>query len=204
MADEPDRTLVRGPLREAAVDGPCPYCGLPALVMRSLPLEIPYFGDALQTTVSCGSCSYRRADLLLTERGEPVRHALRVERSDDLNARVVRSTSGTIRVPELGVVIEPGPRAEAFVTNAEGVLRRLRDILEFARRNADSDAARRHAERAIADVDQMIAGSRAFTLIVEDPTGNSAIIHDRATKKKLSAGEARRLKRGTPDFSLSR
>jgi len=201
--DTPDSTFVRGPLREVAVEGTCPLCGGTSLVMRSLPLDLPYFGEALQTTVVCQSCSFRHPDLLLTREAEPARYELSVAGPHDLSARVVRSASGTIRVPELRATIEPGPRAEAFVSNAEGVLRRLRDIADFGVRASETPAARRTAERIVATIDAMIAGGRPFTLIIEDPTGNSAILHDRARKRTLTVTEARRLKRGSPEFRVA-
>ena len=202
MADAPYSTFVRGPMREIAVDGTCPLCGGTSLVMRSLPLDIPYFGEALQTTLVCQSCSFRHPDLLLTREAEPVRYEFRIAGAEDLAARVVRSASGTIRVPELRAVIEPGPRAEAFVSNAEGVLHRLRDIADFGVRASETPASRRTAERTVATIDAMIAGDRPFTLIIEDPTGNSAILHDRARKRTLTVTEARRLKRGSPEFRV--
>ena len=190
-------------MREVAIEGACPLCGLPSLVLRSLPLEIPYFGDALQTTVLCESCSFRHADLILPTERAPVRYELRLESEADLDARVVRSSSGTIRVPELGVAVEPGLRAEAFVSNAEGVLRRVRDIAGFGFRAAETPAARRKAQAAIAKIEAMIDGHRPFTLIVEDPTGNSAILHDRAIKTILTERQARRLKRAMPEFRVA-
>ena len=203
MAETPDSTFVRGPIREVAVEGACPYCGQPSLVMRSLPIELPYFGDALQTTVLCGSCSFRYADLVLSREGEPVRYEMKVGGAEDLSARVARSSAATVRVPELGAAIEPGLRGEAFVSNAEGVLRRIRSALEIALRGAETPAATRKAERRLAALDAMIDGRRPFTLIVEDPTGNSAILHERATKRVLTQAEARRLKRGVPEFRIA-
>lgn len=204
MSQGPEGGLVRGSIREVALEGTCPDCGRPALVMRSLALDLPYFGEALQTTVMCERCPFRHADLLLTREGKPIRYELEVRSPEDLAARVVRSSSGTIRVRELGVVVEPGPKADAFVSNAEGVLHRIRDIVSFASRNAETPAARRKGERTLADLEEMVQGRRAFTLVLEDPTGNSAILHPNATKRMLSAKEAARLKSATPSFRISR
>jgi len=86
----------------------------------------------------------------------------------------------------------------------ERLLHGLRDIAGFGVRAAEGAASRRTAERTVATIDAMIAGERPFTLIVEDPTGNSAILHDRARKDALGETEARRLKRGTPEFRVVR
>lgn len=204
MSNPPDGSLTKGPIEEVPVEGACPHCGATDLVMRSLPLNIPYFGDALQTTVLCPSCSFRHADLLLMAQGPPVRYEVRIDSPADLAARIVRSSACTVRVPELHAKIEPGLRAEAFVTNAEGVLHRIRDITAFVVRNASGPAAKRSAERTIAALDAMIAGHRPFTLILEDPSGNSAIVHEHAKKTLLADREARRLERGVPEFRIVR
>ena len=201
MTDAPDNTFVRGPMQEVAVEGPCPYCGEASLVTRSLPLDIPYFGEALQTTILCGACSFRHSDLILTKEAEPVQYELQLA-DGDLTARVVRSSSGTISIPELGVTIEPGPRAEAFVSTAGGVLQRVRDIVGFAVRTAESGAMRKKAERRLEAVEGAIAGTRTATLVLADPTGNSAILHARATKRRLTKKEMRRLKRAPLEFRV--
>lgn len=204
VSGDDEGSLVRGPVREMLIEGPCPNCKRPGLVMRSLALDLPYFGEALQTTVLCPECAFRHTDLLLTREGAPVRYELEVRSAEDLVARVVRSASGTIRIPELGVRIEPGPMADAFVSNAEGVLHRVRDIVGFATRSADTDAGRRKGARTLAQIDEMIEGRRPFTLILEDPSGNSALLHPTAAKRELTAREAARLKTGRPTFRVSR
>lgn len=204
MGDPSDRQAHGSTIEEVPIEGPCPYCGAEGLVMRSLPLNIPYFGDALQTTVLCTSCTFRHPDLLLMNQGPPIRFELHVESPSELTARVARSSACTVRVPEIQATIEPGLRAEAFVTNAEGVLRRIRDVTAFLVRNADGSAAKRTAERTMRTLDEMIAGRQRFTIVLEDPTGNSAIVHDRATKTILTDREARELKRAVPEFRVAR
>ena len=77
---------------------------------------------------------------------KPVHYEMKVRTQDDIDARVVRSTSGTIRIPELGVDIEPGPASESFISNIEGVLDRVSDILEMVVRwnEEDKTSARRN------------------------------------------------------------
>jgi len=185
--------------QEVRIEPACPSCG-GALTLTAVDFDLPYFGPALLTTVRCGDCSFRHADTLLTREGEPARYTLRVEGKDDFAARVVRSQSGTIRLRELGAVLEPGAKSESFLTNAEGVLWRFRDIAEGATALAGS---KRGAVRVLARLDRMIAGSEPFTLVVEDPTGNSVILSPKAVRRCLSAREATRLKRGAFVVDLS-
>src|SRR3989442_1097514 len=168
--------------------------------MRPMALVIPYFGDALQTTVLCEGCGFRHADVLLTKEGPPTRHRLFVRGSSDLTARVVRSSSCTVRVPELGAEMEPGMRSEAFISTAEGVLHRFRDILGFLSRNGDTEDRRRAALKSLGTLEKMLNGKEPFTLVLEDPLGNSAILHDQAEVATLSKREAARLK--TDRFTL--
>ena len=193
---------VPSPVREVTLDAACPVCGAAGLQMRSMSLDIPYFGEALQTTVLCRECRFRHADVLLTQQGPPTRHTLRVRDAKDLSARVVRSSSGTVRVPELGAVMEPGPRSDAFISNAEGVLHRFRDILGFLARNGNTKPRREAARAALDRLAGMIDGKEPFTLIIEDPYGNSGILHEGARVDPLTDKEIRGLKTGVFTLEL--
>src|SRR2546427_11120509 len=110
------------PVNDVALDAACPACGAAGLRMRSMALDIPYFGDALQTTVLCEACGFRHGDVLLTNQGPPTRHALRVASPGDLRARVVRSSSCPVRDPEPGASLEPGPPSDACISHLERLL----------------------------------------------------------------------------------
>ncbi len=190
----PAPDVARGPVRETAVDAPCPVCSHHPLSLRSLDLDLPYFGEAIQTTLLCGACGYRHADLLLTRHREPVRLTLRVRGPDHLSARVARSSSGTVRIPELEAAMEPGPRADAFVSNVEGILRKFLDRVEGQEVVAGTAAERKALASVRARIERMIAGRDPFTFVVEDPTGNSDVIHADVVREVLSPEEAARLK----------
>lgn len=163
-------------------------------MLRSTNLDLAYFGEAIQTTLLCPACGYHHGDLLLTRHGEPVRITLRVVRPSQLSARVARSSSATIRIPELGAAMEPGPRAEAFVSNVEGVLRRFLDVVQGQEAVADSRPARTTLAAVHRRIDGMIAGEEPFTFVMEDPSGNSEVQDENAVREFLSAEEAANLK----------
>ena len=148
----------------------------------------------MQTTLQCAACGYRHNDLLLTRHREPVRITLRVARPDQRSARVARSSSGTIRIPELEAVMEPGPRAEAFISNVEGVLRRFLDVVQGQQAVARPPDERARLAAVRARLEAMIEGREPFTFVLEDPTGNSDVVHADAVRKTLSPKEAARLK----------
>ncbi len=190
----PSPDVARGPVRETPIDTPCPVCGHAPLVLRSLELELPYFGGALQTTLLCPACGYRHGDMLLTRHSEPMRLTLQVLRPEHRSARVARSSSGTIRIPELGASMEPGPRADAFVSNVEGVLRKFLDVVRGQEAVAGSESERRRLGAVHARIDAMLEGREPFTFILEDPTGNSDILQPDVVRTPLSREEAARLR----------
>ncbi len=198
----PPPGIVRGPVQEERLPSPCPVCGRANLVLRSVPLDLPYFGEVLQTILRCEDCGYRHADLLLTRTREPRRVSLRVTHADRLNARVARSASCTVRFPELGARMDPGPRSEAFVSNVEGLLHRFRDVALGAKALASSKRARADAAGAVARLDECIEGRRPFTLVLEDPTGNSDVLHEDAVREELTPEEVAHLRAPEPAMDL--
>ncbi len=179
------------------MDARCPACGRPGLALRTVRHEVPYFGDCMETLVSCPSCAFRHADFLILNQKEAVRHAFRIESVDDLVVRVVRANSCTIRVPELGFLAEPTPRSEAFVSNVQGVLGRVRDVLLTARViYADDPESVRVAEERLAQLARVEAGEEPATVVFDDPFGNSAILSDRSVVRPLSADEVASLQTG--------
>lgn len=160
--------------------------------------EIPYFGETMIIAGVC-DCGYRHCDTILLSQKEPLRYAIEVTEIDDLDARVIRSCSGTIRVPELGVDIEPGPASESYVSNIEGVLDRIREIVIFATnsaRDAGSIESTERGEEILNNIELAKVGSFKLTVIIEDPLGNSAIVSDKAVKSALTDEEIADLKTG--------
>lgn len=171
----------------------CPLCNQ-ELITKWCPDNIPFFGEVMNITSQC-DCGFRYSDTLILTQREPVRYELKVRSQDDINARVIRSTSGTIRIPELGVDIEPGPASDAFVSNIEGVLDRVRDILgTIVRWNEEGKTEK--AVELLGMIEKIKAGEFEVTVIIEDPMGNSAIISDNAVSRELTKEEASCLKTG--------
>ena len=164
--------------------GTCPACGCEIQIIHHR-LEIPHFPDLLLVSIACDACGYRHTDTIIPEEGEPVQWTVRVEEPGDLSIRVVRSMTGTIEIPELGLAVEPGTACEGFVTNIEGVLSRFEEAAESILTWAESDDERAAALR----VREKIAAAREvafpFTVVLKDPAGNSALISEKAEKARL-------------------
>jgi len=183
----------------------CPLCQND-LVMKWQKDNIPYLGEIMYITANC-QCSFRFADTMILSSKEPVRYELSVENLEDLNARVVRSTSGTIRIPEMGIDVEPGPASDSYITNIEGVLQRVQNILMTASRWAQEDKDEEKFARSqelLCMLNEVIEGKRTITVIIEDPLGNSAIISKKVVATKLSKEEAEELNTGMIVFDVDK
>ncbi len=132
-------------------------------------------------------CGFRHSDTLILSQHKPTRYELKVRTQEDLNARVVRSSTGRIRIPELGIDIKPGIASEAFVSNIEGVLERVKDVLEMTMRWGENEKTR--AKQLLSIIERIKQGEVEVTVIIEDPLGNSAIISKNATCKELTDEE---------------
>ena len=93
--------------------------------------------------------------------------------------------TATIKIPELGVQIDPGPACQGFVTNIEGVLDRIENIVRGALIWAENEE-RENATTLLDQIARARAGALPFTLIIEDPSGNSAIISEKVKKTPLA------------------
>lgn len=136
---------------------------------------------------------------------EPMRYKLSVESPEDLEARVIRSTSGTIRIPEMGIIVEPGTVSDSYITNIEGVLQRVQKVLMTASKWVQEDEEKfARSQELLCMLDEVIEGKRTITVIVEDPLGNSAIISKKAVATKLSKEEAEKLNTGMIVFDVDK
>lgn len=160
--------------------------------------DIPHFGEAMIIAGVC-CCGYRHSDTILLSQKEPARHTLIVSSLEDLDSRVIRSSSGTIRVPELGINVEPGPASEAYVSNVEGVLTRIKGIVEFATRSAREAGdllGTEQGDQILENMNKALRGQYNLTVIIEDPLGNSAIDSEKAVRSALTEEEIAGLKTG--------
>lgn len=189
--------------RQMRVNTPCPACQERTIEYTAFQLDVPYFGEILQTVFICQSCGFRHTDVLVGRVREPRRFRYRCRAAEDMMVRVVRSTSGTVRIPELGVLIEPGPASEAFVSNVEGILVRVEAILDQLHRDAESPEQARECERRMEAIQAAREGRGELTLVLEDPYGNSAIVHEGAEIETIPPAEAEQLARGEVTFDVS-
>lgn len=172
----------------------CPVCHNP-LEMRWNQDNIPYFGDVIEISSVC-SCGFKYADTLILSQREPLRHIKRVSCEGDMCIRVIRSSSGTIHIPEWGIDIEPGPASEAYISNIEGVLERIESVVRMAQKWAETPEECERAGCLLDKIAESRDGKSEFTMVLEDPMGNSAIIGEDVVVSQLTPEEAEALHTG--------
>jgi len=180
--------------------GDCPICGGKGTLKAIQHVhEIPYFGKVMESTIICEKCGYRNADVMMLEDRPPKVYTFRVEGEKDLFTRVVRSKSGTLELDEIGVKIEPGPAAEGFVTNVEGVLERVRETLlmarDFRKKEGDEEAVKK-VDEILEYIKEVKDGKKPLTVRIADPLGNSALVGERVKSRLLTQEEIDRLSLG--------
>jgi len=151
----------------------CPVCGKKTLKVEIYLYDVPHFGKVLLETGRCESCGFRWSDVTVAEAGKGKRLKLKVKGEKELRALVVKSSTATVTIPELGVEIRPGPAAMGYITTVEGIVRKVLEHVpsECFKENSECNDVVRMLEAA-AD------GKMEFTLILEDPMGRSGIKGD--------------------------
>lgn len=153
----------------------CASCGQKTLVVRELYSKVPRFGTLVLISMLCSNCGYRVFDSISLEYKGPERIEFKVSGPKDLSAKVIRSTSSSITIPELGIELKPGPKSDSFITNIEGLLDRFVAVAEQLASSSKGVLLER-ANAALDKIRLAMDGKVPFTLIIEDESGNSAVV----------------------------
>jgi zinc finger protein len=146
--------------------------------------EIPYFGKAYLFSMSCSNCKFHKADVETEQKQDPCKYTIDIESEKDMQIRVVKSGNATVKIPHM-ISMEPGESSSGFISNIEGVLNRFKVIIEGMRDNEEDPSLKKKAKNMLKKLNKAMWGQEKLKLIIEDPSGNSAIISDKAKKSKL-------------------
>ena len=192
---------------QSKVDAPCPQCLKDnSLTMLAMSSEIPYFGEHTQITVICELCGWKHTDFIPSDGEKPGYSSLVVDNSEKCSARVIRSSSGTIRIPELELEVSPGGSSSGFVSNVEGVIKRFEDAVgSILRGNADDEKIVQASLELLESLSYMKSGSSHLLIELLDPRGRSQIIHNDAANRDLTEIEKQSLDMGpeVPVFDIA-
>lgn len=162
----------------------CPGCNKKTLVLVEEQREVPYFGKLFLFSMTCAECKYHQADVEAIDKKEPSKFSLEISSEKDLNVRIVKSSKATVKIPHIAT-ITPGPASKGYITNVEGIINRIKHSIETARDFEEDNAIKKKAKNMLKKLNRVKWGQETIKMIIEDPTGNSAIISDKAVKTKL-------------------
>lgn len=146
----------------------CPVCSAGNLERGSDELDVPHFGKVIHFYLRCKNCGYRINDFAY--QGDfPEKNSVEIRDKTDLEIKIVRSSSATVTIPELGLELYPGPLAESFITNVQGLLNRFLNLMPLF----DDPKKVQSVEEKIRDA---VDGKFDFTISMSDPSGVSHFI----------------------------
>ncbi|MCE7737391.1 MAG: ZPR1 zinc finger domain-containing protein [Candidatus Heimdallarchaeota archaeon] len=161
----------------------CPSCQSDGANVVSHVMDIPYYDDFIMVGVSCSKCGFRSSDFYNMHSKGHTRFIYKVDDISDDSTKVVRSVEGTVSIPEIDVKIEPYGGGLSWIRNIEGVLQDIHQKLLIVLRDEEDRSSIDKIERRIEKLMQLMKYEISFTIIVDDPTGNSLILP--ADEKKL-------------------
>lgn len=169
---------------EELKDQKCPVCGEAKLSLAQDEVEVPFFGKTFIFSMNCTACKYHKSDVESIDEKEPVKYSFEISSEEDMKVRVIRSSNGFVKIPHIAS-IEPGEGANGYVTNVEGILNRIKHQIEVLKEAEEDEEAKKKAKNLLKKITKVMWGQEKAKLIIEDPTGNSAILSEKAEKSKL-------------------
>lgn len=163
----------------------CPFCNTKNLTLTQVEEDIPYFGKVFIFSMACSNCNYSKSDVESIDRKDPSRYTIEINSEEDLKIRIVKSSEATIKIPQLRMSMTPGPASIGFISNIEGILSRFEKIIEDEYKDSEDDETKKHAKNLLKKIRKIKLGDIPLKIIIEDPSGNSAIISQKAKIEKL-------------------
>jgi len=162
----------------------CPMCHKKTLSLTEKVIEVPYFGKLSLFSMTCSNCKYHMADIEAVEKKEPAKYTFEISSEQDMKIRIVKSSQATVKLPHI-TTITPGPASSGYVTNIEGILNRIKHQVEVVKDSEEDFATKKKAKNLLKKLLKIKWGQEKQKIIIEDPSGNSAIISEKAVKSKL-------------------
>ncbi|XP_078537990.1 zinc finger protein ZPR1 [Lissotriton helveticus] len=145
---------------------------------RLLLTKIPFFKEIIVSSFKCDECGWANTEIQSAGRiqDQGVHYVLSVRTKQDLDREVVKMDSATTRIPDLDFEIPPYTQKGALTT-IEGLIMRAIAGLEqdqAARREKEQDVAAK-IDEFIGKLEKLKEVDSPFTLIIDDPSGNSFV-----------------------------
>ncbi|XP_007934696.1 zinc finger protein ZPR1 [Orycteropus afer afer] len=153
---------------------------------RILLTKIPFFREIIVSSFSCEHCDWNNTEIQSAGRiqDQGVRYTLTVQAQEDMNREVVKTDSATARIPELDFEI-PAFSQKGALTTVEGLISRAISDLEQDQptRRANEETIAERIDEFIVKLKELKQVAYPFTLIIDDPSGNSFVENPFAPQK---------------------
>jgi zinc finger protein len=132
----------------------------------------------------CNECNFSKNDIVpMATKMIPGIITLKVKNESDLRSKIYRSPTGKLEIPELELLVDPGPRADFYFTNVEGILIRFEKAVRIYKKTLEvTDPQYKEIEEILDDLSKAINGEFEFSLKITDPVGGSYIIPQEDTE----------------------
>ncbi len=178
---------------------PCPVCRSENTTVTQKIVDLPHFPQLWLFNLVCNECKFKHNDFLNLSVQEPMKYIYHAENKEDYTTKIVRAANGTISFPQIGAIIEPGPSANGYISNIEGILRDIQEKAQHLLKDATNKDEIERIEDYIKLLDEYINQNHPIDIVVEDPFGNSSIIPFDSEKLEviaLTQEEVEKLKTG--------
>ena len=162
----------------------CPACLKKTLTLREQEEDIPFFGKTFIFSMNCESCDFEKSDIEAETAKKPMKTTFTIESPEDLKVRVIKSSQATIKIPQMRMSVTPGAASQGYVSNIEGILNRFEKVIEEQRDKTDDKTVRKRAKNLLKKMRNVRSGEERLKIIIEDKSGNSAIISEKAVQGK--------------------
>jgi len=162
----------------------CPACKEGNIIINQIIYDLPDKDKMLILKFKCNRCEFENNDIIpLTTRMDAGIITLKITEENDLKSKIYRSPTGNLEIPELDLKVEPGPSAEFYYTNVEGILLRFERAVSIYLDNLEDDNPEKsEIEVTLNDLQKAMKGQLKFTLKIADPSGGSYIIPEDNSK----------------------
>ena len=162
----------------------CMNCHSEHGMTRLLLTQIPFFREVILMSFSCDECGFRNSEVQFGGTIQPKGRSMRVtiETPEDLNRQIIKADTASLVVVELDFEI-PAKTQRGTINTVEGILKKAVSDLQAnqeERRVIDRETTEK-IDSVLARLVLMATGLELpFTLVVNDPSGNSFVENPRA------------------------
>jgi zinc finger protein len=161
----------------------CPICGTKSLSLNEEEKEINKIGKVFLFSMKCSNCGYSKKDVEFEKESKGCKITFTTNKEKDFNIGVIKSSYAIVKLPQLRMKLESGPDSNGGFYKIKEIIEDFKKLLN-EEKNSDEPKERKHARNLSKKLWKAELGDVPLKIVIEDPSGNSAILSDKAELKK--------------------